>query len=103
MNKEAGDDIKHQLGNLTDEQWALVLSSAAYPGLLLEPFSTLMLKKWTPRNWIGRIMISWGIVAMSVGAVQNFGGLFSTRLLLGAAEAGMRNLEPRRTIYSDIC
>lgn len=64
MNMEAGDDIRHQLGSLTSEQWALILSIFHYPYMVFEPFSTLLLKKFTPRKWMSRMMVSWGIVAM---------------------------------------
>ncbi|KAK5173472.1 uncharacterized protein LTR77_002153 [Saxophila tyrrhenica] len=88
MNIEAGIDIKHQLGDLTDVQCAAVLSAFHYPFIVCEPLSTLLLKQFTPRLWMGRIMISWGIIATCTGAVQNFGGLFACRFLLGLAEAG---------------
>jgi MFS family permease len=55
---------------------------------MFEPFSTLLLKCFTPRTWMSRIMLTWGIITMCVGATKNFGGLFACRLLLGLAEAG---------------
>lgn len=59
INLEQGDGIKEQLGNLTSDQWAWVLSIFYYPYMLLEPFATLALKKFTPRVWMARIMITW--------------------------------------------
>lgn len=88
MNVEAGTDIRHQLGDLTSEQWALILSICQYPNILFEPVSTLLLKRFTPRKWMSRIMISWGIISMCKGATQNFGGLLACQFLLGLAEAG---------------
>lgn len=88
MNIEAGTDIQHQLGNLTSEQWALILSVYHYSHILFEPLSALPLKKLTPRKWMSRIMLSWGIVAMCSGATQNFAGLLACRFLLGLTEAG---------------
>ncbi len=88
MNLEAGTDIKHQLGDLTDVQWASILGAFHFPFIIVEPLSTLMLKRFTPRLWMGRIMITWGIIATCTGATQNFAGLFSCRFLLGIAEAG---------------
>lgn len=88
MNVEVGTDIQRQLGNLTSEQWALVLSIYYYPYLFLEPASTLLLKKCGPRKWMSRIMISWGVVAMCHGAARNFSGILACRFFLGLTEAG---------------
>lgn len=59
INLEQGDDIKTQLGNLSSEQWAWVLSIFYYPYMFLEPVATLALKRFGPRQWMARIMISW--------------------------------------------
>ena len=59
INLEQGDGIKAQLGNLTSQQWAWVLSIFYYPYMLLEPVATLALKKFTPRVWMARIMVTW--------------------------------------------
>ena len=91
MNIEQGTDIKHQLGDLSSEQWALILSVYDYPHFIFEPISTLLLKKMTPRKWMSRIMLSWGIISMCHGAAENFGGLMACRCLLGLAEAGFHS------------
>lgn len=59
INLEQGDGIKKQLGNLTSQQWAWVLSIFYYPYMFLEPLATLALKKFGPRTWMARIMITW--------------------------------------------
>lgn len=59
INLEQGDGIKKQLGNLTSGQWAWVLSIFYYPYMFLEPLATLALKKFGPRRWMTRIMITW--------------------------------------------
>lgn len=59
INLEQGDGIKEQLGNLTSDQWAWVLSIFYYPYMLLEPFATFALKRFTPRLWMTRIMVTW--------------------------------------------
>ncbi|KAF8876114.1 MFS general substrate transporter [Mucidula mucida] len=87
MNIEQGHGIKKQL-NLSPQQWNWVISCFFYPYAALEPISTLLMKRTTPSFWIGRIMITWGIIVCCVGAVQNYGGLITCRVLLGAAEAG---------------
>ncbi|KAK7736520.1 hypothetical protein SLS53_006951 [Cytospora paraplurivora] len=88
INLEQGHGIKKQLGNLTSEQWALVLSIFYYPYMFLEPFATLALKRFTPRIWMARIMITWGIISMCQGATKNYAGIMAARFFLGAAEAG---------------
>lgn len=60
INLEEGDGIRAQLGGLTSQQWAWVLSVFYYPYMLLEPFATLALKRFTPRLWMARIMCHLG-------------------------------------------
>ncbi|KAF7508956.1 hypothetical protein GJ744_008512 [Endocarpon pusillum] len=54
-----------------------------------EPPSNLLLKRLRPSVWLPIIMVAWGIVMTSMGTVSNYGGLLSTRLFLGIAEAGL--------------
>ena len=49
----------HQLGDLTSQQWAWVLSAFSYPYLILDPVSTILMKRFTPRKWMSRILLSW--------------------------------------------
>lgn len=56
--------------------------------LLLEIPSTLMVERWSARLWIGRIMISWGIVATLMGFVQTPTQFYWLRFALGVTEAG---------------
>ena len=88
MNLETGDGIKAQLGGLSSEQWAMVISIFYYPYMFLEPPATLLLKRFSPSKWMARIMITWGIISMCQGAAQSYGGLLACRFMLGAAEAG---------------
>ncbi|PSR97456.1 high-affinity nicotinic acid transporter [Coniella lustricola] len=88
INIEQGDGIKAQLGNLSSEQWAWVLSIFYYPYMMLEPLATLALKRFGPRQWMARIMITWGFVSMCQAAAQNYSGILACRFFLGAAEAG---------------
>lgn len=59
INLEQGTGIKEQLGNLDSQQWAWVLSIFYYPYMFLEPLATLCLKKFGPRKWMVRIMVTW--------------------------------------------
>lgn len=88
INVEEGDGIKHQLGDLDSSQWAWVISIFYYPYMFAEPASTMLLKRFSPRVWMSRIMITWGIISMCQGATQNYGGILAVRFLLGLAEAG---------------
>ncbi|WP_082499209.1 MULTISPECIES: MFS transporter [unclassified Rathayibacter] len=56
--------------------------------LLFEIPSNMVLAKVGARIWLGRIMITWGIVTIGMSFMQNDVSLFIMRFLLGAAEAG---------------
>jgi ACS family tartrate transporter-like MFS transporter len=51
--------------------------------------SNLMLRKVGTRLWIGRIMITWGIVAACMMFMHSPRSFYALRFLLGVAEAGM--------------
>jgi MFS family permease len=55
---------------------------------LLEVPSNLILEKIGARRWIGRIMISWGIVSGAFAFTQGPISFFILRFTLGLAEAG---------------
>src|SRR5690606_19453276 len=50
--------------------------------------SNMIMHKVGARLWIARIMITWGLVVVLTGFVQNAGHLYILRFLLGIAEAG---------------
>jgi MFS family permease len=54
----------------------------------LEVPSNLALERFGARRWIGRIMISWGIVSMACALIKGPASFLILRFLLGAAEAG---------------
>ncbi|EMC91163.1 hypothetical protein BAUCODRAFT_127082 [Baudoinia panamericana UAMH 10762] len=93
LNVEQGTDMKRQLGGLTSNQWAWILSSLSYCVLLFDPISTMLLKYCSPRLWISRILFTWvtfwGVISMCQAATQTFSGLLACRILLGLAEAGL--------------
>ncbi|KAJ9480006.1 putative High-affinity nicotinic acid transporter (putative) [Pseudozyma hubeiensis] len=74
---------------LTGNQYAAALSVFFGLYCLLEVPSNLILKKIGAKKWIPIIVIAWGIVMLLTGTSTNFAALFSWRLLLGAAEAGL--------------
>jgi MFS transporter, ACS family, tartrate transporter len=54
----------------------------------LEIPSTLLVELWSARKWIGRIMISWGLLASLTGLIMTAHQLYWFRFFLGLAEAG---------------
>lgn len=54
----------------------------------LEIPSTMAARRFGTRLWLARIMLTWGVLAIATGFVQNEIQLFIVRFLLGAAEAG---------------
>jgi ACS family tartrate transporter-like MFS transporter len=54
----------------------------------LEVPSNLALERFGARRWIGRIMISWGLVAAACALIRGPMSFLILRFLLGAAEAG---------------
>lgn len=55
---------------------------------LFEIPSNLILQRVGARIWITRIMITWGLVAISMMFIRNTTWFYSLRFLLGVAEAG---------------
>jgi ACS family tartrate transporter-like MFS transporter len=50
--------------------------------------SNLVLARVGARRWIGRIMVTWGVIAVAMAMVSGRDSFYVTRLLLGVAEAG---------------
>ena len=55
----------------------------------LEIPSNIVLKKVGARLWLARIAITWGLVMVATGFVQNTTQLYVARIALGVAEAGL--------------
>jgi ACS family tartrate transporter-like MFS transporter len=55
---------------------------------LLEIPGSVIAEKWSARRWIARIMISWGVLSIFTGFIENATQFYWIRFLLGAAEAG---------------
>src|SRR6186713_1186369 len=87
-------NVSYAALGLTKEPWfnAEVLGFGAgifFIGyVLLEIPSTIMVERWSARKWIARIMITWGIIASSVGFVNSKESFYILRFLLGVGEAG---------------
>jgi ACS family tartrate transporter-like MFS transporter len=79
MNKELA---------ISSQQFGLLVGVFFFGYFLFEIPSNLLLYKIGARIWIGRILISWGIMAMLTGLVRSVPQLYIARFLLGVAEAG---------------
>src|SRR5882724_3357699 len=55
---------------------------------ILEVPSNLALERFGARRWIGRIMVSWGVVSLAFALTSGPISFLILRFLLGAAEAG---------------
>ena len=81
-------DMTTALG-LTPEQFGFAAGIFFWGYLLFEVPSNYALRRFGARIWIGRIMLTWGVVTMLMAIVYSFESLAVMRFLLGAAEAGL--------------
>ena len=56
---------------------------------LFEIPGALIAERYSPRLWLARIMISWGVVSGLMAFMQTAGQFYVLRFLLGAAEASL--------------
>ncbi|MGC3953252.1 MAG: MFS transporter [Propionicimonas sp.] len=73
---------------ISDAVYGLVAGVFFLGYFIFEVPSNILLDKFGARVWIARILITWGIVIVLTGFVQNTTQLFIARFLLGLAEAG---------------
>jgi MFS transporter, ACS family, tartrate transporter len=55
--------------------------------VLLEIPGAIIAERWSPRKWLGRIMMSWGVVTALTAFIQTPAQFYMARFFLGAAEA----------------
>lgn len=79
MNREIG---------ITAEIFGFVSGIFFIGYFLFEIPSNVFLNRFGARKWIARIMVTWGILVIAEGFVQNGTQLAIVRFLLGIAEAG---------------
>src|ERR1041384_8153997 len=79
MNKELA---------VPSQQYGFLAGVFFWGYFLFEIPSNLLLHRVGARIWIARILISWGIVAVLSGFVQDAPQLYAARFLLGVGEAG---------------
>lgn len=73
---------------ITTAQFGLAAGLFSIGYFLFEVPSNILMRKVGARRWIARILVTWGIVAVACGFVQDFTQLAIARTLLGVAEAG---------------
>jgi ACS family tartrate transporter-like MFS transporter len=73
---------------LSSEVFGLIAGIFFLGDVIFEVPSNIMLHRFGARKWIARILISWGLVVVATGWVQNENHLYILRFLLGIAEAG---------------
>jgi ACS family tartrate transporter-like MFS transporter len=83
----AAGDMNRELG-LSSEQYGLLSGIFFWGYFLFEIPSNLILHRIGARMWIGRILLTWGLIALFTGFVQSALQLYAARFFLGVAEAG---------------
>jgi MFS transporter, ACS family, tartrate transporter len=78
MNAELG---------FSDRIYGLGIACFYVSYILLEIPGAIVGERWSTRKWLGRIMISWGLVTSLTSFVSTPGQFYVARFLLGAAEA----------------
>ena len=74
--------------NMSEEVYGLGFSVFYLGYFLFEVPSNLMLRRMGARRWIGRILISWGLLSSAMMLVRGPASFYLLRFLLGLAEAG---------------
>ncbi len=73
---------------ISDAAFGLVAGIFFLAYFIFEVPSNILLDRFGARKWIARILVTWGIVIVCTGFVQNVEQLYIARFLLGIAEAG---------------
>lgn len=72
---------------LSDTAFGLGIGIFYISYVLFEIPGALVVERWSARKWIGRIMISWGIMTILTGFVRTVSEFYVARFALGLAEA----------------
>ncbi|MGH7224110.1 MAG: MFS transporter, partial [Gemmataceae bacterium] len=74
--------------NMSEGVYGLGFSVFYLGYFLFEVPSNLMLRRMGARRWIGRILLSWGLISSAMMFVRGPASFYLLRFLLGLAEAG---------------
>jgi ACS family tartrate transporter-like MFS transporter len=83
----AGLEMSHDLG-FSDRVFGLGAGIFFLGYCLFDIPGALIVERWSARKWIARILLTWGIITIFIGAVHTPKEFYAGRFLLGAAEAG---------------
>ncbi|KAK4499747.1 hypothetical protein PRZ48_007933 [Zasmidium cellare] len=100
----------------TNQQFSTAVSIFYATYVVSETPWAILLKKLTPRILMTGLAIVWSLVTIFSGFIQNIGGLYAVRLILGACEGGLfpglnlyltmvyrREEQARRVSYLFVC
>jgi ACS family tartrate transporter-like MFS transporter len=73
---------------LTEQVYSFAGGAFFWGYFLLEIPGSILVEKWSARLWIGRIMITWGLIAAGTAFVQSPTQFTVARFILGLGEAG---------------
>jgi MFS family permease len=73
----------------SDKQFSTAVSIFYATYVTFETPAAILLKKLTPRVLLTSLCVVWSLTTVFSGFIQNVGGLYATRLILGACEAGL--------------
>lgn len=73
----------------TSQQFSTAVSIFYATYVAFETPAPILMKIVTPRYLLTAVCIIWSLVTIFTGLIQNIGGLYTTRLILGACEAGL--------------
>ncbi|PAV17561.1 MFS general substrate transporter [Pyrrhoderma noxium] len=74
---------------LTDDQYQICITALYVPYIVSELPANLLLRKIGPNILMPTILIFWGLVTALQGTISSYGGLVTTRVLLGTLEGPM--------------
>ena len=73
----------------SDQQFSTAVSIFYATYVTFETPAAVLLKKLTPRVLLTTLCVIWSLTTIFTGFIQTVGGLYATRLILGACEAGL--------------
>lgn len=71
------------------QQWSTAVSIFYATYVTFETPLAMLMKKVTPRLMLSLICVVWSLTTIFTGFVTSVGGLYASRLVLGACEAGL--------------